>query len=222
MDLSIVLKLVLAALLGGIVGIERQMRDKPAGLRTNMLICVGATQFMAISTQVAATFGGDPSRIAAQIMSGIGFLGAGAVLQSHGFVMGLTTAATIWVVAGIGMAVGAGMYGLSVLVAALTVGTLYFLSLLERRFPGKAELRYSIVVDDLSDGLAAIERILRTQDVTAANLSFKKEQAKYRVWFQVQASRDANQKILSSLSREAAVSEVETGKPGGDTQEAGQ
>ena len=216
MDVSIVLKLILAAVLGGVVGIERQMRDKPAGLRTNMLICVGATQFMAISTQVAATFGGDPSRIAAQIISGIGFLGAGAVLQSHGFVMGLTTAATIWVVAGIGMAVGAGMYGLSVLVAALTLGTLYFLSLVEQRFPGKADLRYSIVVDELSDGLTTIERILRTQDVTAANLSFKKEQTKYRVWFQVQASRDVNQKILSSLSREAAVSEVETGKPNDD------
>jgi putative Mg2+ transporter-C (MgtC) family protein len=217
MDVSIILKLVLAALLGGIVGIERQMRDKPAGLRTNMLICVGATQFMAISTQVAATFGGDPSRIAAQIISGIGFLGAGAVLQSHGFVMGLTTAATIWVVAGIGMAVGAGMYGLSVLVAALTLSTLFFLSLLESRFPGKAELRFSIVVDDLSDGLATVERILRTHDVAAANLSFKKEQTKYRIGFQVQASKDANREILSSLSREAAVSEVETGKPNSDT-----
>ena len=68
------------AALGGIVGLERQIRDKPAGLRTNMLICIGATQFMTISTQVAAVFGGDPSRIAAQIISGIGFLGAGCGL----------------------------------------------------------------------------------------------------------------------------------------------
>src|SRR2546428_10596778 len=102
MDPSIPIKLLLAALLGGIIGVEREIRDKPAGLRTNILICVGSTLFMSISTKVAQLLGGDPTRIAAQIISGIGFLGAGAVLHSHGFVLGLTTAATIWVVAGVG------------------------------------------------------------------------------------------------------------------------
>src|SRR2546426_12382337 len=100
MDPSIPIKLLLAALLGGIIGVEREIRDKPAGLRTNILICVGSTLFMSISTKVALLLGGDPTRISAQIISGIGFLGAGAVLHSHGFVSGLTTAATIWVVAG--------------------------------------------------------------------------------------------------------------------------
>src|SRR5256712_13065099 len=96
---AIPLTRVLAAILGGLIGSEREIRDKPAGLRTNILICVGSTLFMSLSTQVAQLLGGDPTRIAAQIISGIGFLGAGAVLHSHGFVLGLTTAATIWVVA---------------------------------------------------------------------------------------------------------------------------
>src|SRR3990172_4021781 len=108
MDPSIPLKLILAAVLGGMIGIEREIRDKPAGLRTNILICVGSTLFMSISTKVAEILGGDPTRIAAQIISVIAFLCAGAVLHSHGFVLGLTTAATIWVVAGGGGGVGLG------------------------------------------------------------------------------------------------------------------
>src|ERR1051325_7200827 len=110
MDPVIPLKLLLAALLGGIIGLERQIRDKPAGLRTNILICVGSTLFMSISTSFGDT------RIGAQIITGIGFLGAGSVLHSHGFVLGLTTAATIWVVAGVGMALGSGMYGVATFV----------------------------------------------------------------------------------------------------------
>src|SRR6266498_5180258 len=119
MDPSIPIKLVLAAILGGIIGVEREIRDKPAGLRTNILICVGSTLFMSISTKVAQMLGGDPTRIAAQIISGIGFLGAGAVLHSHGFVLGLTTAATIWVVAGIGMALGSGFYSIAAVVTVI-------------------------------------------------------------------------------------------------------
>src|SRR5438445_12525272 len=127
MDPSIPLKLVLAAVLGGLIGIEREIRDKPAGLRTNILICVGSTLFMSLSTQVAQLLGGDPTRIAAQIISGIGFLGAGAVLHSHGFVLGLTTAATIWVVAGGGMEVGSGIFRGAVFATAMSLRTLFLL-----------------------------------------------------------------------------------------------
>src|SRR5437588_6534771 len=131
MDPSIPIKLIMAAILGGIIGIEREIRDKPAGLRTNILICVGSTLFMGLSTQVAQLLGGDPTRIAAQIISGIGFLGAGAVLHSHGFVLGLTTAATIWVVAGVGMAVGSGMYWVAIFATAMSLVTLYLLAFIE-------------------------------------------------------------------------------------------
>src|ERR1041384_5419464 len=147
MDPSIALKLVLAAVLGGIIGIEREFRDKPAGLRTNILICVGSTLFMSISTAYGDT------RIAAQIITGIGFLGAGAVLHSHGFVLGLTTAATIWVVAGVGMALGAGMYGTAVEVTVLAIVTLYLLGSLELHFEGPTGLQFRLVVENLNPAL---------------------------------------------------------------------
>lgn len=102
--------LLLAAVLGGAIGWEREYANKPAGLRTNILICIGAALISDLSQQVAGSAGwpADPGRIAAQIVSGIGFLGAGTIIQSRGNVTGLTTAATLWVVAGIGMAVGFG------------------------------------------------------------------------------------------------------------------
>jgi len=102
-------RLLLAALLGGLVGLERQLRHKPAGLRTNMLICFGSALFTTISYQMAGSVGGDHTRIAAQIIPGIGFIGAGVVLRERGTIVGITSAATIFLVASVGMAVGAGM-----------------------------------------------------------------------------------------------------------------
>lgn len=127
-------RLVLAAVLGGIVGLERELSGKPAGLRTNMLICVGATLLMDISQAVAntATVGpADPGRIAAQVVSGIGFIGAGTILVERGSVVGLTTAATLWVVAAIGLAVGAHAYAEALGTTALVALTLIFLGRIE-------------------------------------------------------------------------------------------
>ena len=107
------MKLLLAVLLGGIIGFEREIAGKPAGLRTNILICIGAAILMDLSTRIGLVDGkriGDPARIAAQIVSGVGFLGAGTIMHAQGMVTGLTSAATIWVVAAIGMTVGAGFY----------------------------------------------------------------------------------------------------------------
>jgi putative Mg2+ transporter-C (MgtC) family protein len=126
-------KLILATILGGAIGLEREVAGKPAGLRTNILICVGAALFTQLSIDIAqvgfSSVGqpyGDTTRIAAQIVSGIGFLGAGAILHGGGSVVGLTTAATIWVVAAIGAAVGAGAYvdacGATILIMLILVG----------------------------------------------------------------------------------------------------
>jgi putative Mg2+ transporter-C (MgtC) family protein len=101
--------LLLAALLGGAIGWEREHSHKPAGLRTNILICMAATLLTDLSVLAAASSSvADPGRIAAQIVTGMGFLGAGTIIQSRGTVTGLTTAATLWVVAAIGMAIGFG------------------------------------------------------------------------------------------------------------------
>src|SRR5215813_12984339 len=216
MDPSIALKLVLAAILGGIIGIEREIRDKPAGLRTNILICVGSTLFMSISTKVAQLLGGDPTRIAAQIISGIGFLGAGAVLHSHGFVLGLTTAATIWVVAGVGMALGSGMYLVAIFATAMSLATLYFLSFIEDRIQGRKSYSYSLVVTDLNQALASINKVLRDTSVAAASFNFKKKAGHYRVWFNLLIPRDTNLKIIQRLSAIPEITEVETGSSAGD------
>jgi putative Mg2+ transporter-C (MgtC) family protein len=105
--LDLLALLVLAVVLGGAVGVERELQQKAAGLRTNILICVGATLFTVLSLEMAGATG-DPARIAAQIVTGVGFLGAGTIMQGGGSVSGLTTAATMWLVAAIGVAVGFG------------------------------------------------------------------------------------------------------------------
>ena len=104
---STLARLILAALLGGVIGLERQLRHRPAGLRTNMFICFGAAMFTVLSRQLAGVES-DSARIAAQIIPGIGFIGAGSILHARTSVTGLTTAATLFVVAGVGMAAGGG------------------------------------------------------------------------------------------------------------------
>ena len=215
-DPAIPIRLVLAAILGGLIGIEREIRDKPAGLRTNILICVGSTLFMSLSTQVAQLLGGDPTRIAAQIISGIGFLGAGAVLHSHGFVLGLTTAATIWVVAGVGMALGSGMYMVAAFATAMSLVTLYFLSFIEDKIQGRRSYSYALVVTDLNQALASINRVLQDSSVSAASFNFKKRSGHYRVWFNLLIPRETNVKIIQRLSEVPEIIQVETGSTARD------
>lgn len=118
-------RIVLAAALGTIVGYEREHQRKPAGMRTHGMVALGAALFTVISIEGFAP-GGDPSRIASEVVTGVGFLGAGAILRQRGNVLGLTTAATLWVTAAIGMAVGTGMIMLSVETAALVFLILRF------------------------------------------------------------------------------------------------
>ncbi len=132
-------RLLLASVLGGIIGMEREMSGKPAGLRTVLLICVGATLFTELSIHLAELgasagggFRGDPARLAAQIVPGIGFIGAGAILHGRGKVTGLTTAATLWTVTAIGIAVGSGAYLEAVGTTLLVLFTLFMLARFER------------------------------------------------------------------------------------------
>jgi putative Mg2+ transporter-C (MgtC) family protein len=166
LDLYVVGKLILAAVLGGLVGLERELSHKPAGLRTNMLICLGAALFTIISTETVRAFGaGDPARIAAQIIPGIGFIGAGVVIREKGTVVGITSAATIFMVASVGMAVGSGLIATAIFAALLLLGCLVVLGNVEQRLglharqmnfrivarePGNIEQRVRERADDLS------------------------------------------------------------------------
>ena len=128
-----VAKLLLAAGLGGAIGLEREAKHRPAGLRTNLFICMGAALFTLLSDQLAVAHTGDHTRIAAQIIPGIGFIGAGSILHARGdLVTGITTAATIFVVASVGMAVGGGQYLLALFATVLILGVLLMLGAIER------------------------------------------------------------------------------------------
>ena len=129
------LRLVVSCILGGIIGYERQSRRKSAGLRTNVLVCLGACLIMVLSQALYENVEGrtnaDPARLAAQVVSGIGFLGAGAIMKEGLTVTGLTTAACLWVVAGVGLAVGSGFYSGALMTTALVFVTLGSLSRLD-------------------------------------------------------------------------------------------
>ena len=137
LNLSIVGKLLLATLLGGLVGLERELRHKAAGLRTIMFICIGSTLFTLLSFEIANRVTGDHVRIASQLIPGIGFLGAGAILHSGNSVIGLTTAATIFVMASVGMAIGGGLYGTAIFATALILVILIVLGIAEARYEKK-------------------------------------------------------------------------------------
>jgi putative Mg2+ transporter-C (MgtC) family protein len=128
-DGQIVLRLLLAAGIGGLLGAERELRRKSAGFRTNILIAIGSCVFTIVGLSFSS---GDPSRVTAQIVTGIGFLGAGAILHSGGTVQGMTTAAMIWVNAALGAAAGLGHFHLVLLAGALTLAVLLILGPLER------------------------------------------------------------------------------------------
>jgi putative Mg2+ transporter-C (MgtC) family protein len=137
---SDIIAILLAVGCGAVIGLERQLKHKAAGLRTNVLICLGAAVFTLISKKMA---GGQDSitRIAAQIVTGVGFLGAGAVIQDRGGIHGLTTAATIWLVASVGMACGAKLYALAVISTLIAIIVLVGLRQLENRFGRSDEKR---------------------------------------------------------------------------------
>lgn len=138
-------KMLIAILAGGGIGLERELRGKPAGLRTNILICVGSALLMDLSMRIALRYSGDPGRIAAQVVTGIGFLGAGTILHTRGTISGLTSAATIWVVAAIGLTAGAGYY-FEALAATVTV-------MVVLRGLGWAEQRFLARHDDNHHGI---------------------------------------------------------------------
>ena len=127
-----VINIVLAIVLGAAIGLEREISGKAAGLRTNILICLGAAVFTIISKQMATGQQDSLTRIAAQIVTGVGFLGAGAIIVDRGGVHGLTTAATIWLVASIGMACGAGFYKLAIISTFFAIAVLIGLAKLAK------------------------------------------------------------------------------------------
>lgn len=139
LQLELAFRILVAAVLGAAIGIERERHDHPAGMRTHLLVSVGAATFTVLSLEAFAGPGADPARVAAQIVTGIGFLGAGAILKSGGTVKGLTTAASLWAVAAVGMASGAAAWGVAIAATVIVIVSLWPLHEIERRFFARPE-----------------------------------------------------------------------------------
>jgi putative Mg2+ transporter-C (MgtC) family protein len=175
------LRLLFACAAGALIGMERELRGKPAGLRTNVLICVGAALFTLISVHVAeGSTTHDPGRIAAQVVTGVGFIGAGAILHARGSVFGLTTAAGIWLVASIGMAFGAGALVLGGVATLLSLGVLLGLGFAESRVARwRTTAKFQIKMEPSPELSRAIKQHLRELDLPRRTWRISKVQGAY-------------------------------------------
>ena len=210
MEIEIVLKILLAAMLGGIIGLERELSHKEAGLRTNILIAVGSALITVLSFRIAArTAGADPARLAAQIVSGIGFLGAGAIIQARFAVHGLTTAATIWTVAAIGIAVGSGFYLLAFVVTLLVVFVLtvfkLLLDLIEKQ---KRNYVYLITTEEKAALLVDLRRLLTELSIRYSSARLNRRDGSYEFEIIFATSENKNRDFLEKVMLLAGVKEV--------------
>lgn len=171
-------RLFVSFILGAMIGVERQIRRREAGMRTFTLICLGSTVAMLVSIWIPQTYpdflNGDPGRIAAQVLSGIGFLGAGAIIQSHGSVHGLTTAACIWVTAVIGLAIGAGMFLPAFIATVLTLFVLITLEYFEKHIYLNGVNKILIIRCSVSNpDLKLIRKIIEKEGIFIVSVSLE-------------------------------------------------
>jgi len=193
-------RLGLAAILGGIIGLERELKHRPAGLRTNMFICFGAALFTVLSDVLAVEHLGDHTRISAQIIPGIGFIGAGSILHTRGLTTGLTTAATLFVVASVGMATGGGLYLTAIFATGLVLAALFTLGHLELTFNLKTLLNsYEVTGASLEEITQEVNRILERQHRMMQNALSGNTGQHVRLQFDVSGCNREQKELLRGL-----------------------
>lgn len=200
--LEITLKLLLAVGLGGLIGIERETSQKPAGFRTNILICVGSTMVMIVSgliLQGKEGSGGDLTRIAAGVITGIGFIGAGTIIQAQGAVVGLTTGATLWAVGGLGIVIGAGYYLPAIIFTAIIILTLVIFRQIEGQYMKKSIYRYHLKAKYSKDVLIHIKKLALHEGIKFRELALKKEGTFSVVDFSFTAAEEKEQRFNQGL-----------------------
>src|ERR1700733_13197481 len=203
-------RLLLAATLGGVIGLERQLRHKPAGLRTNMFICFGAAMFTVLSKELAGV-PSDSARITAQIIPGIGFIGAGSILHAKTSVTGLTTAATLFVVASVGMAAGGGLYLTAVFATILILFALVMLGRAEAVFSLKMfATSYEVTGRNIDGMLREVNRILDSEQLTMHSINVADADPDFRLVFSVDGERDQQNLFSIRLHESAAFATVST------------
>jgi putative Mg2+ transporter-C (MgtC) family protein len=210
--LELMLQLGLATLLGGAIGLERELGGKPAGLRTNILICIGSALYTQLSL-VMVPAGTDASRVAGQIVTGVGFIGAGTILHARGAVVGLTSAATIWVVAAIGVALGGGHYAealLSTLIVLVVLQGLGRIEIVVERHSTKS----NITVHARPDGapLEELETVIRRTGLEIVRHTTRRENVDLVIEYQLSGPKRLHDQVMIALLHHPAVRTVSTGE----------
>ena len=201
-------RLVLAAFLGGIIGLERELKHRPAGLRTNMFICFGAALFTVLSRALAAE-PSDYTRIAAQIIPGIGFIGAGSILHMRGLTTGLTTAATLFVVASVGMAAGGGLYLTATFATGVVLIVLFALGHLEKTFNLKTLLNcYEVTGGSVDEITREVNRILEREHRMMQNVLTGNTGQHVRLQFDVSGCNRDQNALLRELKSSSVLGSV--------------
>lgn len=198
-------KLLAAVVVGGAIGFEREIRDKPAGFRTMILIAVGAALYTILSVRIAGERG-DPARVAAQIITGVGFLGAGSILRERKHVMGLTTAAAIWLVASLGMGAGIGAFDITLTALVLVLVVLFGFSKLERLIAQRRDERaYDISVRSLDD-MSRMRDLAQVAQLRINRLRLHKRPSAIHVVFHAVGSADCHDAFSAKLAVDPTVS----------------
>jgi putative Mg2+ transporter-C (MgtC) family protein len=193
-------RLVLAAVLGGLIGLERELKHQPAGLRTNMFICFGSALFTVLSDALAVEHLGDHTRISAQIIPGIGFIGAGSILHTRGLTTGLTTAATLFVVASVAMATGGGLYLTAIFATGLTIVALFALGRLELTFNLKTLLTsYEVTGGSVEEITNEVSRILESDHRMMQNVETASTSQHVRLQFDVSGCNREQKHLFREL-----------------------
>jgi putative Mg2+ transporter-C (MgtC) family protein len=222
-DMLIFVKLLLAAVLGAIIGLEREIHGRPAGFRTHLLVSLGSCLFVITSVHFYTVFGNfsgnipvgiDPGRVAAQVVTGIGFLGAGAIIRDKASVRGLTTAACLWLAAAIGLACGIGLFWVSIVVTVMSLISLLLLKRIEAMIPRDTYLYLRVWSDNLPGQLEKIELLIAECNLEAMHSNVEKniETAQLHVVYQVKnVSRELSFAPLDAISTLEGVKRVAMG-----------
>ena len=211
--LELMLQLGLATLLGGAIGLERELGGKPAGLRTNILICLGSVLYTHISIAMMGAGASDPTRVAGQIVTGVGFIGAGTILHARGAIVGLTSAATIWVVAAIGVALGSGYYlegvGTTLIVLAVLAGLGRVEKVVERQ-----SMRRTITVHARPGPtvLEDLESLVRRAGLEVTGVASREENVDLVIDFDIRGSKRLHDQVMITLLHHNQVRTVSTGE----------
>jgi len=210
--LELMLQLGLASLLGGAIGLERELGGKPAGLRTNILICIGSVLYTHLSI---AMVGGatDPTRVAGQIVTGVGFIGAGTILHARGAVVGLTSAATIWVVAAIGVALGSGFYLEGVGTTLVVLAVLSGLGRIEKLVEQQAMHRtITVHARQGPTVLEDLESLVRRAGLEVTSVASRQENVDLVIDFAIRGSKRLHDQLMITLLHHNHVRTVSTGE----------